>query len=561
VGNPVRQALDRAFPMSPTTCSAATAARSASACLNDDFHPYGQQWKPSAVSAAPAPSPAKAAKAAAQAGHLLSDAGLISRSCSGGGAMTPSAFAPTHVTWPARRSRRTGSSSGGSFQISASDAGSMSISAEGSSSGRSSFDHTGSQGRASLDGNNSNSDASDRSERCAAPPALAAGRNESMSHPPPAPRLGSASPEQRAHTGAAHGGSQSTNLAGSLSRRDAALMDADCCGDSGCGMPLARSVPATRAPSLPCDRFLATAGSAPLQRAASSGDALATLLQKEASIGTDKPHKWACMSDGQAAVQLFHRLNHARQTVDFVRRQRAAFTRLNKARMTVFEALAALDTLREYETALLGQEGAAAAREMGLAEHAFQTAEACRLAHPDAEWLQLAGLLHGLGKLLAHPTFGAEAQWAVCGESFPVGCQHSANITAAEYFCVNPDRRRRMYNTPTGMYARNCGLGNVMMSWSGAEYLHLVLTSNRGVRLPGPTLWLLRHSKFRTLAAGDYGQLLDDTDRSMVPWLAEFQELSAFKRQHLPGRLHGAELREHYAALLAKHLPEGPLRW
>lgn len=55
----------------------------------------------------------------------------------------------------------------------------------------------------------------------------------------------------------------------------------------------------------------------------------------------------------------------------------------------------------------------------------------------------------------------------MCGESFPVGCQHSANITAAEYFCVNPDRRRRMYNTPTGMYAPGCGLGSVMMSWSG----------------------------------------------------------------------------------------------
>ena len=56
-----------------------------------------------------------------------------------------------------------------------------------------------------------------------------------------------------------------------------------------------------------------------------------------------------------------------------------------------------------------------------------------------------------------------------------------------------------------------------------AEYLHLVLTANRGVQLPAPTLWLLRHSKFRTLAAGDYGQLLDGVDRSMVPWLAEFQ--------------------------------------
>lgn len=137
------------------------------------------------------------------------------------------------------------------------------------------------QGRASLDGNNSNSDASERSERCAAPPALAAVRSESMPHPLAVPYPGCASPEQRAHTGAAHGGSQRTDFGGSLSQRDVAIMDADCCGDSGCGMPLARSVPVTRAPSLPCDRFFATASSAPLQRAASSGDALATLLQKE----------------------------------------------------------------------------------------------------------------------------------------------------------------------------------------------------------------------------------------------------------------------------------------
>lgn len=39
------------------------------------------------------------------------------------------------------------------------------------------------------------------------------------------------------------------------------------------------------------------------------------------------------------------------------------------------QALAEVDTLREYETALMGEGGAAAARGMGLAEHAFQTAE------------------------------------------------------------------------------------------------------------------------------------------------------------------------------------------
>jgi hypothetical protein len=63
-----------------------------------------------------------------------------------------------------------------------------------------------------------------------------------------------------------------------------------------------------------------------------------------------------------------------------------------------------------------------------------------------------------------------------------------------------------------------------------AEYLHLVLTANRGVRLPAPTLWLLRHAKFRTLAAGDYSQLTDAFDRSMTPWLAEFQVRSPHSR-------------------------------
>ena len=31
-----------------------------------------------------------------------------------------------------------------------------------------------------------------------------------------------------------------------------------------------------------------------------------------------------------------------------------------------------------------------------------QTAEACLLAFPDHDWMALVGLMHGLGKLLAH---------------------------------------------------------------------------------------------------------------------------------------------------------------
>ena len=67
------------------------------------------------------------------------------------------------------------------------------------------------------------------------------------------------------------------------------------------------------------------------------------------------PQKWNSMSPGQAAVQLFWRLNHARQTVDFVRRQIARFGKLDRAAMSVMEALGTLNTLREYESALLSE--------------------------------------------------------------------------------------------------------------------------------------------------------------------------------------------------------------
>ncbi len=68
-------------------------------------------------------------------------------------------------------------------------------------------------------------------------------------------------------------------------------------------------------------------------------------------------------------------------------------------------ALDLLGTLREYETALLEEEGLDPT--LPLPEHAAGTAEACRAAFPDLDWLHLVGLLHSLGKLLAHKRCGA----------------------------------------------------------------------------------------------------------------------------------------------------------
>ena len=146
-------------------------------------------------------------------------------------------------------------------------------------------------------------------------------------------------------------------------------MDADCCGDSGCILLASSSQPpqsfaAARPRSLRADGSLGSLLNKQVSVAAChrlcSGHQFARspllgrvlmhhcgkamhalpatfnlLPQGNGSSNEDGPRKWACLSDGQAAVQLFWRLNHARQTVDFVRRQRAVFSRLDKLRLTI----------------------------------------------------------------------------------------------------------------------------------------------------------------------------------------------------------------------------------
>ena len=88
--------------------------------------------------------------------------------------------------------------------------------------------------------------------------------------------------------------------------------------------------------------------------------------------------------------------------------------------------------------------------------HAFQTAERIREEHPDKEWFQLVGLIHDLGQynpfvfhaLILFPTKGkimafyGEPQWAVVGDTFPVGCKPQPSIVfGEESFKNNPDTK------------------------------------------------------------------------------------------------------------------------
>ena len=93
--------------------------------------------------------------------------------------------------------------------------------------------------------------------------------------------------------------------------------------------------------------------------------------------------------------------------------------------MTVFEALEFLNTLVDDSDPDV---------DFTQIEHALQTAEAIRAAN-GPRWFIVTGLVHDLGKILC--LFG-EPQWAVVGDTFPVGCEWSPKIVHSEFFAPQP---------------------------------------------------------------------------------------------------------------------------
>ena len=111
-----------------------------------------------------------------------------------------------------------------------------------------------------------------------------------------------------------------------------------------------------------------------------------------------------------ARVRAFYRNNHQHQTFDFVTAKKAQWLQFKQRQMTPWAALDYLNTLVDESDPDI---------ELPQISHLLQTAEAIRAdGHPD--WFVLTGFVHDLGKVLC--LFG-EPQWAVVGDTFPVGCR------------------------------------------------------------------------------------------------------------------------------------------
>lgn len=251
------------------------------------------------------------------------------------------------------------------------------------------------------------------------------------------------------------------------------------------------------------------------------------------------------MRDYEAAdprVRETYRLNHRHQTVDFVRRKKEEYLGLGRSRMTVWEALASLDELvdeSDPDTSL------------SQTEHHFQTAESMRAASlPD--WMIAAGLVHDLGKVLC--LYG-EPQWAVVGDTFPVGCGFAPEVVHADLFDENPDAQRPEYSSPLGLYEEGCGLDRVEMSWGHDEYLFHVVRNH----LPAEAAYVIRyHSFYAAHSSGAYDHLLSEYDRAQLRWVRTFSAHDLYSKADAPPPVEA--LRETYTPLVETFFPDA-LRW
>ena len=241
-------------------------------------------------------------------------------------------------------------------------------------------------------------------------------------------------------------------------------------------------------------------------------------------------------------VQEFYRQNHKYQTRDFVLQKKREYLPLNKRRMSIWEAMEYLNTLVDDSDPDTN---------LSQIEHLLQTSEAIR-RDGRPRWFILTGLIHDLGKILC--LFG-EPQWAVVGDTFPVGCAYSDKIVFPEFFADNPDSKNPSYQASLGVYKEGCGLANVDLSWGHDEYLYHVVKDY----LPAEALYMIRyHSFYPWHKEGAYHQFMDDRDRKMLPWVNEFNPYDLYSKS--PRRPNWTELAPYYTALIDKYLP-GKLRW
>jgi len=247
-------------------------------------------------------------------------------------------------------------------------------------------------------------------------------------------------------------------------------------------------------------------------------------------------------ANARPTVREFYRLNHTHQTYDFVQAKKKEFLSLDRKRMGVWEAAEFLNNLVDDSDP---------DTDMSQLEHLLQTAEQIR-RDGQPRWMILTGFVHDLGKILC--LYG-EPQWAVVGDTFPVGCAYADSIVFKDFFKDNPDSQNPRFQTRTGVYEEGAGLDHVHLSWGHDEYIYHVTKDY----LPDEALYMLRyHSFYPAHRERDYEYLMNEKDKRLFDAVRAFNPYDLYTKSHEKPDVQ--KLRPFYEDLIAEFFP-AKLNW
>ncbi|XP_039961692.1 inositol oxygenase [Bactrocera neohumeralis] len=271
------------------------------------------------------------------------------------------------------------------------------------------------------------------------------------------------------------------------------------------------------------------------------------LLRPEPAFADKCPSKFRDYSINEEdplkeRVRRTYREMHLNQTVDFVKSRHERWLKFNTFQATVREALEKLNDLVDESDPDI---------DLPNIVHAFQAAERAREEYPELDWLHLTALIHDLGKVMA---FYDEPQWAVVGDTFPVGCEWGEHIVyRADSFVGNVDGENPKYNTKYGIYEPNCGVDNLLLSWGHDEYMYRVLKHNK-TKLPHVACNIIRfHSFYPWHNGGDYKHLEAPGDEETKKWVLIFNRYDLYTKSEKVPDIDA--LWPYYQSLIDKYLP------
>jgi inositol oxygenase len=239
---------------------------------------------------------------------------------------------------------------------------------------------------------------------------------------------------------------------------------------------------------------------------------------------------------------------HKIQTLEYVEQKIAQYSKLDRMKMTMKQALSMLDDFIDPSDPDV---------DLPNSIHAYQTAERIRKARPLQEELQVVGLIHDLGKVLFK--FGEDSH-TVVGDTFALGCPFPKSIIFYETLEENPDFHNSQYQTGTGIYSAKCGLKNLKICFGHDEYLYLVLRHNPNHLLSEKFWNIIRFHSFYPWHTGkDYYEFMEENDKKILEDVIDFNQFDLYSKEDIDFKL-TAEIKKYYENLLDKYFPE-ELSW